>query len=164
MVISYDLKPSIMSCIDRSQYGFIPGSCTTLALISLDVMGGTVRALLTDYRKASDLRDNNILCQKLQRIGIKPSVFNWIVDFLRARSQRVKLHSDCFSNWKPVNAGVHQGTKLGPWQFLLMIKDLSIRSHLMILKVICLNTQTIPMFRNDIISKVCAFGGSKKNI
>ncbi len=92
-----------MSCIDPNQYGFIHGSCTILALISLihrwtetvDVRGGTVRALLTDYRKAFDLIDHNILCQKLQRIGIKPSVFNWIVDFLRPRSQRVKLHSDC---------------------------------------------------------------------
>ncbi len=125
-----------MSCIDPNQYGFIPRSCTTLALISLihrwtetvDVRGGTVRALLTDYRKAFDLIDHNILCQKLQRTGIKPSVFNWIVDFLRARSQRVKFHSDCFSDWKPINAGVLQGTKLGPWLFLLMITDLSIPS------------------------------------
>ena len=83
----------------------------------------------TDYRKAFDLIDHNILCQKLQQIGIKPSVFNWIVDFLRARSQRVKLHSDCFSDWKPINAGVPQGTKLGPWLFLLMTNDLSIPSQ-----------------------------------
>jgi hypothetical protein len=80
-----------MSCIDPNEYGFIPGSCSTLALISLihrwtetvHVRGGTGRALLTDYRKAFDLIDHNFLCQKLQRLGIKPSVFNnWIVDFI----------------------------------------------------------------------------------
>jgi hypothetical protein len=113
--------------IDPNQYGFIPGSCTTLALISyihhwtetVDVSGRTVRALLTDYRKAFDLIDHNILRQKLQQIGIKPSVFNWIVDFLRARSQRVKLHSDCFSDWKPINAGVPQGPNWAHGYFFL---------------------------------------------
>jgi hypothetical protein len=86
IVISYDLKPSVMSCIDPNQYGFIPGSSTTLALLSLihrwtetvDERGGTVRALRTHYRKAFDLIDHNIICQKLRRIGLKPSVFNWI--------------------------------------------------------------------------------------
>ena len=36
----------------------------------------------------------------------------------------MKLSRDCLSKWGAVQAGVAQGTKLGPWLFLLMINDL----------------------------------------
>jgi hypothetical protein len=32
--IKYDLKPALMDCQDCNQFGFIPGSNTTLALIA----------------------------------------------------------------------------------------------------------------------------------
>ena len=38
-----------------------------------DKEGGCVRSLITDYRKAFDLIDHDILFAKLQDIGLKPS-------------------------------------------------------------------------------------------
>ena len=124
--------------MDFNQFGFVAGSCTTFALVSLihrwseslDKPDGSVRTLLLDNRKAFDRIDHNILYEKLQGIGVKPLVLKWILDFLHGRFQRVKLNSICFSTWELVCAGVRQGTTLGLWLFLLMINDLSIPAGL----------------------------------
>ena len=50
--------------------------------------------------------DHNILIAKLFSLGVKSTVVNWIADFLRGRSQRLKLNSDSFSNSEIVPAGI----------------------------------------------------------
>ena len=95
-------------------------------LAATDGTSSTVRVALLDYRRAFDLVDHNLLIAKLLSYGIKSSVLNWIVDFLRNRFQRVKLSSNCYSNFLEVPAGIPQGTKISPWLFLAMINDLNI--------------------------------------
>ena len=142
-VIDEDLKPVLLSTVDPSQFGFIPGSCTTFALISMfhhwlratctDGTGSTVRTALLDFRKAFDLVDHHILVGKLLSLGVKPTVVNWVTDFLRNRQQRVKL-SGVFSDWLDIPAGVPQGTCLGPWLFIAMINDLRLPEEFLMWK------------------------------
>ena len=127
-VIYKELIPVLLSAIDPAQFGFIPGSCTTSALIftfhywlhARDGTGSTVRTALLDFRKAFDLVDYHILVAKLLSLGVKPTVVNCVLYFLRSRQQRVKLNG-VVSDWVDVPAGVPQGTRLDPWLFLAMI-------------------------------------------
>ena len=62
---------------------------------------------------------------KLLALDMPIGVSLWIIDFLIDHRQRVKLEEDCLSEWGNVPAGVPQGTKLGSWQFILMIDDIN---------------------------------------
>ena len=104
-VVDGFVKPAVMNILDDNQYGAIPNSSTTMALISMlhswslstDGHGATVRTLLLDYRKAFDLIDHSILVRKLRnQCKLPDSIINWIIDFLSDRSQRIKFASVFF--------------------------------------------------------------------
>ena len=81
---------------------------------------------LSDYGKAFDLIDHTILENKIRQLSISMHVINCLIDFLTGRQQRVELARDCYSEWGNVPCGVRQGTKLGPWLFIVMINDLKL--------------------------------------
>ena len=91
-----------------------------------DGSGAAVRVVLFDYRKAFDFIDHNLLARKVFNLVIPRGMALWVVDFLKQRYQRVKVSSDCYSEWEPVPADLLQGIKLGLWLFILMINDLRV--------------------------------------
>ena len=133
VVVDY-VKPAVLKVLDLNQYGAVPNSSTTQALIHMihhwaketDGNGASVRTVLFDYRKAFDLIDHNILVCKLAMLDLPNLIINWIIDFLSDRFQRIKLADGCYSQWGSVPSGVPQGTKLGPWLFLVLINDLNL--------------------------------------
>ena len=114
---SHKLKLKVFSTC-ANQYGALLGQTYGWHRIHHQVV-------LFDYRKAFDLIDHVLLARKLLALDMAISVSFWIIDFLTDRTQSVKLGEDCLSDWRNVPAGVPQGTKLGPWLFILMIDDIN---------------------------------------
>lgn len=117
--------------IDENQFGSLKGLSTTDALIEMvhdwykatDKLGVFIRVFLIDYSKAFDLIDHNIVLEKLCSLNVPHILVQWVESFLTYRRQQVKI-GDITSEWEYTNAGVPQGTKLGPLLYLVMINDL----------------------------------------
>ena len=101
VVRSY-VGPAILNIIDPNQFGAIPKSSTTQALISMvhtfakatDGTGSAIRVVLLDYKKAFDLKDHHILVDKITSLPIPRGIARWVCDFLLNRRQRIKLSRD----------------------------------------------------------------------
>ena len=116
--------------IYKYQSGFLPSHSTTFQLI--DIYHNVCQAINNQYAcmvfcdvsKAFDRVWHKGLIFKLKQLGIDGDLLEWISNYLDNRQQRVVLKSS-MSSFKSTNAGVPQGSVLGPMLFLVYVNDIS---------------------------------------
>ena len=75
-----------------------------------------------DFCKAFDCVPHQHVLYKLKAYGISGKLWNWIMDILSNRQQRVNVNGLC-SDWSNVISSFLQGSELGPLLFIICIYE-----------------------------------------
>ncbi len=90
--------------------------------VGADKLNNVGTVVLTDFSKAFDMVNHNLLIDKFIHLGVRRSIIPWLCDFLGGRMQCVRYNS-ILSDFGTLTAGLQQGTKIGPIGFQVIIND-----------------------------------------
>ena len=115
----------------KYQAGFLPGHSTVFQLLEtyhsivkcIDE-GKSCCMIFCDLSKAFDRVWHKGLLFKLQTYGVTGNLLEWFKSYLSDRKQKV-MYKNLLSSSKTINAGVPQGSVLGPLLFLIYVNDVS---------------------------------------
>lgn len=125
-VIFFKVKHHIIT----EQHGFYSGRSVESNLLlyantiaqALD-NGMQIDSIYTDFSKAFDKIDHNILVAKLLSLGINGDLLRWIMSYISNRSQIVNVNG-FMSSSALLTSGIAQGSHLGPLFFIIYINDI----------------------------------------
>ena len=116
------------------QYGFLPNRSTHEAIFDLSryIYTGInnrklIGMLFLDVAKAFNCINHARLFEKFRKIGFTPRCITWFKSYL-TRCQCVRINESDSATIE-VNAGIAQGTVLGPLLFIFYMNDIFSRVH-----------------------------------
>ena len=126
-----NIKRSLNHIIIDEQHGFRPGKSTVTSsvvftnyLLDNIEKGGQVDVVFTDFKKAFDTVDHDLLINELDLLGIGDPLLSWLRSYLSNRQQFVKVNN-CKSSLVNIPSGVPQGGHLSPLLFILFVNSIS---------------------------------------
>ena len=112
------------------QYAFRPTGSTNTAIIAIlhivtDLLERNkfVRVIGLDFSKAFDSVRHQQLFRKMENLNIPGEIYNWLLDVFTDHEQQTKV-GDTVSPKLKINAGVIQGSAVGPAAFSILASDL----------------------------------------
>ncbi len=126
-LVMHHIKFSLPNTLDPFQFAYRPNRSTDdaisttlhLALTHLEQKDSYVRMLFIDFSSAFNTIIPQQLIRKLNLLGLNTSLCNWILDFLTARPQSVRVSCKT-SSTATLSTGAPQGCVFSPLLFMLL--------------------------------------------